>query len=53
MINDIEDRATWERLAALNCDLAQGYYVSPPVPPADLVRWLDAAPWTVAPASAP
>jgi len=27
--------------------------VSPPVPPADLVRWLDAAPWTVAPASAP
>jgi len=49
----VEDRATWERLAALNCDLAQGYYVSPPVPPADLVRWLDAAPWTVAPASAP
>jgi len=49
----VEDRATWERLAALGCDLAQGYYVSPPVPPADLVRWLDAAPWTVAPAGAP
>ena len=48
----VEDQATWERLAALDCDLAQGYYVSRPLPAADLARWLDAAPWTVAPASA-
>jgi len=48
----VEDQATWERLAALGCDLAQGYYVSPPLPPAALARWLEAAPWTVAPASA-
>ena len=48
----VEDRVTWERLAALGCDLAQGYYVSPPLPPAALARWLEAAPWTVTPADA-
>jgi len=48
----VEDRATWERLAALGCDLAQGYYLSPPLPPAALARWLEAAPWTVTPADA-
>lgn len=36
----VEDRPTWERLAALGCDLAQGYYLSRPLPPADLERWL-------------
>jgi len=49
----VEDRATWERLTALGCDLAQGYYVSPPLPPAALARWLEATSWTVAPAGAP
>jgi EAL domain-containing protein (putative c-di-GMP-specific phosphodiesterase class I) len=36
----VEDRATWDALAALRCDIAQGYYLSRPVPAQDLVRWL-------------
>src|ERR1700686_2572765 len=37
----VEDQATWDLLAALGCDIAQGYYLSRPVPAQDLVRWLD------------
>jgi EAL domain-containing protein (putative c-di-GMP-specific phosphodiesterase class I) len=37
----VEDRATWDMLAALGCDAAQGYYVSRPMPPVDLVEWLN------------
>ena len=36
----IEDRPTWNLLAQLGCDLAQGYYISRPQPAADLTRWL-------------
>lgn len=36
----VEDRATWEALAALGCDLAQGYYFSPPLAADDLVVWV-------------
>jgi diguanylate cyclase (GGDEF)-like protein/PAS domain S-box-containing protein len=35
----VEDRATWDTLATLGCDLAQGYYLSRPMPAADLVQW--------------
>ncbi|HMK96586.1 MAG TPA: bifunctional diguanylate cyclase/phosphodiesterase, partial [Acidimicrobiales bacterium] len=28
----VEDRATFERLAALRCDKAQGFYLAPPLP---------------------
>jgi len=38
----VEDQATWDLLANLKCDIAQGYYLSRPIPPPDLVRWLDA-----------
>jgi diguanylate cyclase (GGDEF)-like protein/PAS domain S-box-containing protein len=44
----IEDRATWELLAGMGCDMAQGYYVARPLPPDALVRWLREAPWAVA-----
>ena len=37
----VEDAATWDELARLGCDLAQGYYLSRPVPPADLNAWLE------------
>ena len=35
----VEDAATWERLTALECDVAQGFYLSPPIHPRDLTRW--------------
>jgi len=36
----VEDRATWHCLADFNCDIAQGYYMSRPLPAADLEKWL-------------
>jgi EAL domain-containing protein (putative c-di-GMP-specific phosphodiesterase class I) len=32
----IEDEATWTRLRAVGCDATQGYYLSKPLPPAQL-----------------
>ncbi len=37
----IETLTTWNLLAALGCDTAQGYFLSPPIPPNGFVRWLD------------
>jgi diguanylate cyclase (GGDEF)-like protein len=39
----VEDEEAWNRLAALGCDFAQGYYLSRPVPADDLTRWLKGA----------
>jgi EAL domain-containing protein (putative c-di-GMP-specific phosphodiesterase class I) len=36
----VEDGITWRELDALGCDAIQGYYVSRPVPPDELIRWL-------------
>lgn len=36
----VEDAATRDRLAALGCDVAQGYLFSRPVPAADLAGWV-------------
>ena len=36
----VESRETWDRLLTLGCDLAQGNYLCPPIPAADLTRWL-------------
>lgn len=36
----IEDEATMQRLALLGCDVAQGYYVSRPLPAEAATRWL-------------
>jgi len=44
----IEDRATWDALAGMGCDVAQGYYLSRPLPSDALARWLREAPWAVA-----
>ncbi len=44
----IEDRATWELLAGMGCDVAQGYHIARPLPPDALERWLHEAPWAVA-----
>ena len=36
----VEDKASWDELAALGCDVAQGYYLSRPVPAAELTTWM-------------
>ncbi|WP_250501047.1 EAL domain-containing protein [Caballeronia sp. GAWG1-5s-s] len=37
----VEDEVTMQRLRALGCDLAQGFHLSRPLPPAKLVDWLE------------
>ncbi|HEX6508453.1 MAG TPA: EAL domain-containing protein, partial [Chloroflexota bacterium] len=36
----VEDQATWDMLAAMGCDLGQGYHLSRPLPSAQLGQWL-------------
>jgi diguanylate cyclase (GGDEF)-like protein/PAS domain S-box-containing protein len=36
----VETERVWNELNVLGCTLAQGYYLSRPVPPPDLVAWL-------------
>jgi EAL domain-containing protein (putative c-di-GMP-specific phosphodiesterase class I) len=36
----VETQATWDRLIALGCDAAQGFYICPPVPIGDMTVWL-------------
>jgi predicted signal transduction protein with EAL and GGDEF domain len=44
----VEDQATYDRLASMACDLAQGYYMSRPIPAADLTTWARSLPRFVA-----
>ncbi|MEO6204937.1 MAG: EAL domain-containing protein [Mycobacteriales bacterium] len=37
----VEDEATWTRLAALGCDQAQGWFLSHPLPLADVLPFVD------------
>jgi EAL domain-containing protein (putative c-di-GMP-specific phosphodiesterase class I) len=41
----VENRAVWDRLVALGCDEAQGYYMSRPLPAEDMSRWFSNSPW--------
>ena len=47
----IEDRATWDLLADLGCDRAQGYYTSRPLPAEEVQAWVRASPWHTTDAS--
>jgi EAL domain-containing protein (putative c-di-GMP-specific phosphodiesterase class I) len=38
----IEEPADWELLVAMGCEVGQGYLVSRPMPPADLLPWISA-----------
>ncbi|TQN44219.1 diguanylate cyclase (GGDEF)-like protein [Blastococcus colisei] len=38
----VEDEATWQRLRAAGCDLAQGYHLARPMPASELEGWYDA-----------
>jgi EAL domain-containing protein (putative c-di-GMP-specific phosphodiesterase class I) len=37
----VEDREDWDLLRTLGCDLAQGYFIARPMPPAALPRWIE------------
>jgi EAL domain-containing protein (putative c-di-GMP-specific phosphodiesterase class I) len=36
----VESEPVWRRLSDLGCDVAQGNYLSPPLPPDELVAWV-------------
>lgn len=36
----IENQTMWDRLAELGCDVAQGYYISKPIPASQFESWL-------------
>ena len=37
----VETRAAWDSVATMGCDRAQGYYLQPPLPAAELGAWLE------------
>lgn len=41
----VEDQATWERIAALGCDVVQGYWVSKPMPVGEFSDWQTQSRW--------
>jgi EAL domain-containing protein (putative c-di-GMP-specific phosphodiesterase class I) len=41
-------QAIWNMLGGLGCDVAQGYYLSRPLPAPGLEDWLSASLWSVA-----
>ena len=42
----VENEASLNRLAALGCDEAQGYYIARPFPSGELTQWLATASWS-------
>jgi diguanylate cyclase (GGDEF)-like protein len=41
----VESREIWDRLVALKCDEAQGYYMSRPLPTPEMTKWFWESPW--------
>jgi EAL domain-containing protein (putative c-di-GMP-specific phosphodiesterase class I) len=41
----VENAETWRRLRDMGCDLAQGYWISRPLPAAELLVWLVDTSW--------
>ncbi len=39
----VEDEASWNMLIGMGCDLAQGYYISKPMPADALFKWISQA----------
>lgn len=37
----VENKETLDRLALLGCDYGQGYFISKPIPPAEITAWFD------------
>jgi diguanylate cyclase (GGDEF)-like protein len=38
----VEDQATWDLLAAMGCDLGQGFHLARPMPADEVTRWIRA-----------
>ena len=49
----VEEARAQSILAALGCDVVQGYHVCHPVPPAELQRWLQSRPLSLRAVPAP
>jgi diguanylate cyclase (GGDEF)-like protein/PAS domain S-box-containing protein len=45
----VETVAVWEKLRSFGCDVAQGYYFSPPRAPEAFLEWLEESPWQATP----
>jgi EAL domain-containing protein (putative c-di-GMP-specific phosphodiesterase class I) len=45
----IEDKATWDLLARLGCDTAQGYWISRPLPAPKFEEWVAESGWELDP----
>jgi len=43
----VEDQATWDMLASLGCDRAQGYFIARPMDGETFPRWLKTSPYHV------
>jgi diguanylate cyclase (GGDEF)-like protein/PAS domain S-box-containing protein len=43
----IETQEVWDQLEALDCDVAQGYFISRPLAAADFIQWLKETTWKV------
>jgi EAL domain-containing protein (putative c-di-GMP-specific phosphodiesterase class I) len=41
----VENEWTLDLLSAFGCDLAQGYFIARPMPPADIPDWIDRSTW--------
>lgn len=41
----VESEAVWDRLAALGCDTAQGYYIGMPIPTGQFKEWEEHSRW--------
>ena len=41
----VENQEILERLITLGCDAVQGYHISRPISPTDLVAWVNHSPW--------
>jgi diguanylate cyclase (GGDEF)-like protein len=46
----VESREIWDRVSALECDIAQGYFIGKPIPSAEFADWHAKSSWSSIPA---